>query len=497
MERVASAEQIKAYEKKLITEKGVPSLLLMERAALHLYERVCRILAALPQNGKKRILILSGSGNNGADGLALARFLLERDDTELTLCCTGNPDHATEEWKTQAGILSKLGQNIGGFPDPLPAFDILVDAMLGIGLNRPLDERYQALINAINQRRRETDCRILSVDIPTGLHTDRGLAMPVAVMADETVTFSAIKRGLIVNEGCRYSGVLCCRPIGIYDETKGCGEYRMHWEEMKNELPPRDPLGHKGSFGKVLCITGSAEMPGAAILNAQAALKSGAGMVKILTPAVNRDLLIKAVPEAMFVPAECDDARLKKELDWADVLVLGCGLGKAAASEWLSKKAIREWPHPIVIDADGLNALAEDLSFLTERAQVAAPSILTPHPGEFARLFPEEKEAMQDADRLRFLTDRYGCILTAKSATTMVADAKRVYYNTEGNDGMATAGSGDVLAGITGALLCVCPDPFMAAALAVSMHAHCGDLAAARYGNSGVTASSLIEALTE
>ncbi len=496
MERVASAEEIKAYEKKLIGEAGVPSLLLMERAALQLYERVCRMLESFPGKRKKQVLILCGSGNNGADGLALARFLSERDDTGLTLCCTGNPDHATEEWKTQAGILSKLGLNIGGFPDPLPAFDIAVDAMLGIGLNRPLDQRYRQLIEELNRYREENDCRILSVDIPTGLHTDKGLPMPVAVMADETVSFSAVKQGLIVNEGRRYSGTIHCRPIGIYDETMGSGKYRMQWEEMKKEMPARDPLGHKGSFGKVLCITGSAEMPGAAILNAQAALKSGAGMVKIMTPAANRELLIKAVPEAMYVPAECDDARLGKELDWADVLVLGCGLGKEAATAWLSKKELRKWPHPVVVDADGLNALAEDLSFLTERAETGAVTILTPHPGEFARIFPEEKASMQDADQLRTLADRYSCIITAKSATTLVADAKRVYYNTEGNDGMATAGSGDVLAGITGALLCVCPDPFIAAALAVSMHAYCGEIAAARHGNAGVTASSLIEALT-
>ncbi|MBR3524388.1 MAG: NAD(P)H-hydrate dehydratase [Lachnospiraceae bacterium] len=493
MEKVASAEQIKAYEKNLIEEIGIPSLLLMERAALHLYEAVCRMLHAFPDKRKKRILILCGSGNNGADGLALARFLTERDDISLRLCCTGNPDHATDEWKTQAGILSKLGIGIGGFPDPLPEFDIAVDAMLGIGLSRPLDERYQDLIGQLNERRRECDCRILSVDIPTGLHTDRGLPLPVAVTADETVTFSAIKRGLIVNKGRHYSGSILCRPIGTDIES---GEVLMHWEEMKKELPARDPLGHKGSFGKVLCITGSVEMPGAAVLNAQAALKSGAGMVKIITPSANRDLLIKAVPEAMFVPAECDDARLRKELDWADVLVLGCGLGKETASAWLSKKAVREWPHPLVIDADGLNALAEDPAFLEERAKINAPTVLTPHPGEFARLFPEEKEFLQDADRLRTLAARCGCILTAKSATTMAADAKRVYYNTEGNDGMATAGSGDVLAGISGALLCVCPDPLIAAALAVSMHAHCGELAAARYGKAGVTATSLIEALT-
>ena len=492
MEQVASAKQIKAYEKKLIEETGIPSLLLMERAALHLYEQVCRMLESFPGKEKKRVLILCGSGNNGADGLTLARFLTEREDAELTVCCTGNPEHATEEWKTQAGILSKLGTEIGSFPDPLPEFDIAVDAMLGIGQNRPLDERYQTLIEKLNKRREEKDCRILSVDVPTGLDSDRGLPMPVAVKADETVTFSAVKRGLIVNEGRRFSGSVCCRPIGAAESPE---EYLMRWVEMKNELPARDPLGHKGSFGKVLCITGSADMPGAAILNAQAALKSGAGMVKIMTPEANRELLIKAVPEAMYVAAECDDARLKKELDWADVLVLGCGLGKDAAAVWLSKKEIRDWPRPIVIDADGLNALAEDKSFLTERAKTKAPTILTPHPGEFARLFPDEKEKLQDADQLRSLAERYSCIITAKSATTMIADHKHVYYNVEGNDGMATAGSGDVLAGITGALLCVCDDAFKAAALAVSLHAHCGDVAAARYGNAAVTASSLIEVL--
>ncbi|MBR5421177.1 MAG: NAD(P)H-hydrate dehydratase [Lachnospiraceae bacterium] len=491
MYSVASAAAVKEYEQRLMKDGTVPSLLLMERAALSVYESLCTRLDAMEQK-EKRVLILSGTGNNGADGLALARFLTERKDVHTRVICTGNKEHATEEWRTQAGILERLGLRIEELPDKLPDWDIAVDAMLGIGLSRPLDERYQAVLEQLNAARREEGRMVIAIDIPTGLNSDSGRPQPVAVCADLTVSFTAFKRGMLLGEGRHYCGKVKICPIGAMEETLP-QESLLHWEEVKKRLPERDILGHKGSFGKVLCISGSEGMPGAGILNARSVLYSGAGMVRIISPAANRELMIGSVPEAMFLAAEdCGEEELKKALDWADALVLGCGCGAAAAS-WLERRELMLWKGPVLIDADGLNALAKDKSFLKERAARGCPVVLTPHPGEFARLFPGTD--MQDADALKALAAEYGCILVAKSATTVVSDGIKLYYNTEGNDGMATAGSGDVLAGIIGALLCVCESPLEAAAFGVSLHAHCGDEAAELHGKAAVTASALIDAL--
>ena len=494
MIQLVTAEQMRAYEGYLMETLGIPSLLLMERAAGYIKDAMCRDLHA---GTDANVLVVSGCGNNGADGLAAARFLAE-EGMRVTVAVIGDPMRCSDNWKVHSQILKRMDLPVcNDLKEALKQEpEYIIDAIFGIGVNRELTEGYLDAVRQINAyRSAREDCRVLSVDLPSGLHTDSGLPLPEAVKADRTVTFGYPKRGMYLNEGRRYCGDVICRPIGPGKQE--AHDYRMDWDEILPFLPKRDPLGHKGTFGKVLCIAGCESMPGASILNVKSVLGCGAGMVKVLSVAANRDLLMQTVPEAMYTAMEdVDDTALEKELQWADTVLFGSGLGKERAAAFLRSRALRECENTMVIDADGLNALAEDIDFLKIRKNKGAVTFLTPHPGEFARLFPEAgKNGGQDPEKIRELAKEYGVILLAKSATTLVTDGRQVYYNSLGSDALATAGSGDVLAGALAAASCVIKDPLKAAVYADALHAMAGNAAAERWGNAAVTASRVIDCM--
>lgn len=506
MKQIVTAEEMRTYEGYLMETLGIPSLLLMERAAGYVCEQVCQYAR---KKEKLRVLIVAGYGNNGADGLAAARMLTEHKKISVCITAVGEPTHASDQWKIQAGILEKMCMpvhtEISEGLEQAP--DVIVDALFGIGINRDLYEKHLNVVRQINDwRKNHTECRVISVDLPSGLHTDLGLPQPEAVMADVTVTFGFVKRGMYVNQGRRYTGEVICKPIGTAMPDRHDTDVLMDWSELRELRPKRDVLGHKGTFGKVLCISGSNDMPGAAILNAGAALRCGAGMVKVLSVPQNRDLLLRSVPEAMFVPmaeqeaenslSAADEARLAEELAWADVLLIGSGLTKTRACRFLDSKALRQCTKPMVIDADGLNALAMDMDFLLDRKARGCVTYVTPHPGEFVRMFPEKRlQDGQHSYHVRQLAEKYGVVLLAKSATTLVTNGEKVYYNTLGSDALAKAGSGDVLAGALAACACVIKEPLDAAVYADALHAVAGSYAAKERGNAGVTASDLIDAM--
>lgn len=502
MKQLVTAEQMRLYEGYLMETLGIPSLLLMERAAGYIKETAAEILKT---EKAACVLVVSGCGNNGADGLAAARMLTE-EGRRVLVVRLGDPEHASENNRIHTGILERMG--IPLMSDLQTALeqrpDLIIDALFGIGLNRELKESYRDAVKQINQYRSCNEmCRVLSVDLPSGLHTDRGKALPEAVRADVTVTFGFLKRGMYLNEGRRYCGRVICCPIG--PERRMADDYRMEWAEIADLKPKRDPLGHKGTFGKVLCIAGCADMAGASILNAGAALRSGCGMVKVIGVSQNRDLLLHTVPEAMFAAVDSEEgigttesAKLHEALAWADTILIGSGLGKERALRFLKCDAIRNCEKPMVIDADGLNALTELPDFLKHRKEQGAVTFLTPHPGEFARLFSEtEKNGCQEPETVRALAKEYGVILIAKSATTLVTDGIKVYYNDLGSDALATAGSGDVLAGVLAAVSCVIKEPLQAAVYADALHAMAGEMAAAQIGTAAVTASEILKMLPE
>lgn len=495
-EYIVSAEEMKRYDGNTIREFGVPSLVLMERAALTVVEELEQRFSP-----GARVLIVAGSGNNGGDGIAIGRILFQHGYPVEILFC-GDRERCTPETAVQWEIAEKYGCI---FTDKTEEqeYDIIVDALFGVGLSRPLEGDFARLVNWING----TGAFLCAVDLPSGVHADTGEIMGTAVQADLTVTFGFRKAGHIFYPGAACGGEVVCREIGIdrYSFLDRPPVLFTYTEQALRLLPQRDGGGNKGSFGKVLVIAGKRNMSGACQLCAESCYRMGAGMVKILTEESNRAILQTGIPEALFAAwpsAEGEEELPEVWMEWADSIVIGPGLGTdSRASELLSR--VLEGPvRPLVIDADGLNLLAQDPVLLQRMKQSAASGrsmILTPHMGEFVRLYggtvQEAKQQMQE--RVRALAEEYHCVIACKDARTLVCDRGEqvCYLNTTGNDGMATAGSGDVLAGIIGGLLAQQMDPFQAASLGVWIHGRAGDFAAARQGRYALMAGDLIREL--
>ncbi len=495
MKAIVTGNQMKALDQETIRQMGVPSCVLMERAALAVAAQMEKY-----QKEKERILVVCGSGNNGGDGIALARLLfLKGISTGYFLA--GNKEHMTEETARQY----QIAQNYGVPEVNNPRWDeytTIVDAIFGVGLSRPIEGRYYTLIQQMNG----AEAFKVAVDLPSGVDADTGRELGIAFRADLTVTFAFRKRGLCFYPGRMYAGKTVAADIGIY-ETPKIPVRMWHLEERDLMLlPERLAYGNKGTFGKVLLVAGSEGMCGAAFLSAASAFATGAGMVKIQTVEENRIPLQTLLPEAMVTCVFEDEAN-QKELDWCDVVVIGPGLGVSGKSrervQWFLSRA-SEQGKPVILDADGLNLLSEHpvwRKYLNEQV------IVTPHLGEMSRLCGKSIGAIQDkmAETAASFSRETGAVCVLKDACTVVTDQKgNTYLNMSGNPGMATAGSGDVLTGILSAVLCMylcCrdqePDNGKKAALGVYLHGRSGDLAAEKYGMHTMTARDIVRMLSK
>ena len=323
MKYVVDAREMKLFEEAVIETMGMPSLALMERAALAVAEEIRAYAADRHlRTEEKRLLVVAGGGNNGADGLAVAR-ILSLEDWQVTVYQAGSAGHCTREWERQYKI-------IGYYPVrmvsnwPREEYTIVVDALFGIGLSRQIQGEYAEIVKEMNRRKGFK----LSVDVPSGIHASTGRIMGEAVRADLTVTFGWAKKGLLFYPGAEYTGRLAVKEIGIngtcFDAAGKKPEMFYYDEPVGKLLPPRRRDGHKGTFGKVLLIAGFDQMPGAAVLAARAAYHTGAGMVKVICPQENRGILQAAVPEALWAAPE----DWQGGCEWADVIAIGPGLGK-------------------------------------------------------------------------------------------------------------------------------------------------------------------------
>lgn len=484
---LVTAEEMKEYDSNTIERIGVPGMVLMERAALAALEVIQE------RWGKGNALILSGMGNNGGDGLALARLLSEKD-WQVEVWCVGNPEKATGQWKAQRQILDSYPVIFSSRPGR-SEYTIIVDALFGVGLSREVTGEYA---RAVEELQRLAGFK-LAMDIPSGIDSDTGRIWGTAVKADATVTFGFLKRGLGLYPGCQWAGEIIPADVGITERSFFGREPETFTfaEEPGKLLPDRAGDGNKGTFGKLLLVAGSINMAGAAVLAAKAAYRAGAGMVKVITPEENRVVLQTAVPEALYGT----QWELADGLEWADVIVIGPGIGKSQAAVNNLRQVLTYGKKPLVIDADGLNLLAEsgELRQLLEMQEEKGRSVvLTPHVGELSRLagvpIQDIKQSLKKYGTE--LAKRFHAVVTAKDARTFVCrESGSAYLNLCGNSGMATAGSGDVLAGITGALLAQMEDAFMAAALAVYVHGKAGDIVSSRKGERGCMAGDLAEAL--
>lgn len=487
MKRILNSRQMQKTDRYTIDVMQMPAMVLMEKAAEAVYEKL------LDETfDRKRVLVLCGSGNNGGDGMAVARMLAIHE-VDVELCLAGNPEHFTAEsalqWKIAENYSVKVVKN--------PAwreYTTIIDALFGTGLSRPVSGKYAEWIEAVNA----SPARVLSVDIPSGVNGTTGQIMGHAVQADETVTFAFHKPGCLLYPGASYAGQVHLADVGIYAMA---GDYTPDLRLLETAdlqlLPPRAAEGNKGTFGKVLIIAGSADIYGAAYMCASAAFRAGAGMVKVLTARENRDILAARLPEAMISCYDGEDWRrqLDHGLQWADYIGAGPGLGTGERAVSLVQALLKSADKPLVIDADGLNILSGHRDCL---AACHAPVILTPHMGEMSRFTGIPIQRLKE-DPLYYsvaLAKESGAIVVMKDARTVIGlPDGSARLNILGNSGMATAGSGDVLTGTILGCLGAGLTPENAASIGVLLHACAGDAAAKELGEVSLMAMDICSQL--
>lgn len=474
----------------------VPELVLMEQAALA-FVRELSLLSV----GKKGI-VFCGTGNNGADGLAIARLLNEQGIQtsvyKVKEIYGWNTD-TSDSYKVQDSIYTAYHYPVVTEEKQVYAeeYDFVIDAVFGIGLSRNLNEEYQQVIKLMNSLRAIR----IAVDMPSGIHAGNGQVMQEAVKCDYTITFSFAKLGQYLWPGCDYAGKVLVAQMGITQRSWLDKKPSMACLEPVDlqQLPARPMHSNKGTFGKLLIIAGNTHMAGAAVLSAKAAYRSGVGLVKVFTHEENRALIQTAVPEAIVSTygKNWEEALLVEEINWADSIVIGPGIGNSDTAEKMVELVRKTSAVPVLWDADALNILAKDVN------QLLLPHtefIVTPHLGEFSRLTGNAVPWIQNnlTDSAVDFARTYDVICVLKDFRTVIANPYGMsYLNLSGNNGMATAGSGDVLTGIIGALLAQGLKGIDAAAFGVYMHGLAGDMARAHMGTYAVTASDIIEGMKE
>lgn len=505
MRYILTAEQMKASDTATINEIGIPSLVLMERAALR-----CVEVMKEEQIDLTRPLVVCGSGNNGGDGFAVARLLYE-EGFMPEVVFVGNKDSRSEETRTQMEILGNLGVSYGNsLPDA--EYSVIIDAVFGIGLSREVKGHYREVIERMN---RYTGAKV-AIDIASGISADTGQVLGCAFRAELTVTFAYGKPGQYLFPGSTFSGKTVVRPIGIRNKAlENSAEVIYTWErsDLKTRMPKRYADSNKGTYGRVLMIAGSKGMSGAAYLAAKAAYLTGAGLVRIYTEESNRQILQQLLPEAVLTTyaepdgAEADGAggaieeQAAELLKWADVVCIGCGLGLSDCSENLVKAVLKNNTKPCVMDADGLNILAGFSAEEKRRYQCNGNRyILTPHMKEMSRLTGETVETLKNERQklLREFIQKEQVVCALKDSRTLVgAPGRAVYLNTTGNSAMAKGGAGDVLAGVITGLLAQGLAPCEAASLGVYLHGLAGDAAREKKGGYSVLAGDIADAISE
>ena len=479
-----TGEQMRRADLYTIEEIGVPSMVLMERAALE----VVRCMEE-EQLDFRKVLVICGSGNNGGDGYAIAR-LLHLKGHDVTIFFAGNSQKRSEENAQQAKIAAHYEipviTNLG-----TEEYSVIIDALFGTGLKREVTGHYREVLCSVNQMAGKK----VAVDLPSGIHDTTGARMGIAFCADLTVAIAFPKRGLFLQEGNVCAGKILTGDIGVSSETFSEGTVTFGYEKQDLFLgfPKRKKNSHKGSYGKVLMIAGSKGMSGAAYLSAKAAYAVGAGLVQIYTHEENRVILQQLLPEAIITTYDTfDSEQLEKLIQWADLIGIGCGLGKSDTAERVMQYTLERALVPCVVDADGINILSKHMEWIEE---TNALIVLTPHMKEMSRMLQcSVKELIeQRMEKLHAFVERYKVVCVLKDARTLVAkEHQNTYLNLSGNAAMAKAGSGDVLAGVIVGILAQQCEPYTSACLGVFLHGLAGDMARDKKGAYSVLASDLV-----
>ena len=447
---IMSKKNCSNIDKQTIDEYNMPGIILMENAA----EQIFRNIRTLGN----RYIIFCGNGNNGADGLAIGRKLIfdNKDVLFILLKPRKNP---TEEFQVNFNILKSLKVNMMIIDDIdkldeiqhlIEDFPIVIDSIFGIGLDRKLNDFYFKIIDIINNSNK----KIIAVDVPSGLDADSGRPLGSAVKAHITYTVEVIKKGFIEYSALEYLGDLKVIQIGIPENVKQANNeniYALSRESYRNKLIKRKIYGHKGNYGRAVLVAGSIGCLGAARLATESCIRSGAGLTTLITSSEGRKLLSGSLVEGMLATFE-DNEKVKYLLSKADAVAFGPGIKEDEESMKLLEEIIIDSPSSIIIDAGGINLLSKNKKCL---CAVKDKVILTPHPGEMARLIGKDISYVEKnrIECSRAFAKQYKCIVLLKGYNTVITDGKDVFINKTGNSKMASGGMGDTLTGIITALV--------------------------------------------
>ena len=494
---ILTREQMRAYDAHAIDACKVPGVVLMENAGRGAAEILMRDLDG-------PATIVCGRGNNGGDGFVVARHLMARG-FEVRVLLVGERERVQGDARANLDAFLGLGGAViylGDDPKPLrealETASLAVDALFGTGLDRPLDGRMLEVVDALN----EAPCPIVALDIPSGLDANTGAVLGDAVRADLTITFGAYKPGLLQGEAANHTGAIELVELGIPDagilDHVGCDTRFIDDDDVRDALGTRAPDAHKYRAGSVLVVAGSTGKAGAALLSARAALRAGAGIVTIATWPEVADRIEGRIEEVMTARLDRDalEGSLESALDRRNAVAIGPGLGLDETARRVSERLLLGFAGPLIADADAISHFAGRPE---ELRAAAGPRVLTPHSGELARLLGVTSRDIE-ADRFAAARDaakRTGQVIVLKGRHTLVASSHGIHVCRQGNAVLATAGAGDVLTGIVGALLCGA-DAHEAACAAVYLHAVCADRWREGIGaDRGLLAGDLAEGLPD
>lgn len=497
--KAVTLQEMKNIEEEAIYGIGIPSVVLMETAAMRVSEKCFDIIC---ENKYSKILVFAGKGNNGGDGLAFCRHIYQKSfrlkKTDIEIIFIGDRNKASEQCQCHLKILMNMINK--GFPfeihfiDDEPDFDlenavygadVIIDAIIGTGLKYSLRENILKIVSAINK----SECPVISVDCPTGINSDDGNILENAVMADFTVAFHLPKVGLLVGDGSVYSGEVIVSDINIpYGIEKNIKTNVITKEEAKDIIPKRLRNGNKGTFGKVFIFAGCNNMPGACVISSKAAYRTGAGLVFSCSVESVCNVVRNHLPEAVTKVLPDKDGFLfggsvyRDDLKEADAVVVGPGLGKSDGIFDFVKNIIAFSKVPVIIDADALNSLSKDLSIIKN---AKTQCIITPHIGEMSRLTGKSADYIKRniVKTAKDFAEKVNVIVVLKDFRTVIANPDgNVYINTTGSSVLSKGGSGDCLTGIIASLIAQKTDCFYACVLGTYIFGLSGEKIAEKYG---------------
>ncbi len=502
--RVLTTDNVKRVE-AYANESGISYLQLMENAGSY-----CgRIIRKTFENTNKRnVLIVCGKGKNGGDGFVIARKLHENNYNVTVMMAMGLPsDDISSEMLSRVRALNipvVYYDNKGTTDSHFQNAQLIVDCVFGIGFHGEPDANIKTLFNKINF----SNATVISIDIPSGLEGDSGKINGTTVVADITIAILTLKPVHVLKPSLENCGKVVLAPIGIPDrcfERVRASLFTVNTEEVKDFFSKRESTSHKGTFGTVLVIGGSYEMPNAIYFASQGAVNCGAGLVKVAFPSVAYTAIAPKTYEQTLVPLESNKSgrisqnsfkRLEKEMKKASCIIVGCGMGNDEDTKAVTRFVIENSEVPVVIDADGINCLKDNIDIIDN---AKAPVILTPHPKEMSRIADVSVDEIQEnrGAVVKAFTKAHNCILVLKGASTLVGSSQYedMYVNSSGNPGMATGGSGDVLSGIIASFVSQGLDAFRSSVAGVYIHGMAGDDVTEKYSMMGNTPSLILKEL--